>query len=124
MGAGTRPDCPEAAAKVMSISAKKQASAFMGSFAAGLKFNTKRPLWEFSQFWIPFHSDSRLLFSRKSEFRLPVRHQGVFKFQRCLSLLGSNLASVAKLLPTAESANGSLEFGTALGMRRYVPSVS
>jgi hypothetical protein len=43
---------------------------------------------------------------------------GVFKFRRCLSLLESNLDSVAKLLPMAESANDSFEFGTALGMMR------
>ena len=42
--------------------------------------------------------------------------QGVLKFQRALSLLGSNFASVGVLRPTAVSANGSLELGTTLGM--------
>ncbi len=43
---------------------------------------------------------------------------GVLKFQRALSLLGSNLASVGVLPPTAVRARGSLELGTALGMMR------
>ena len=39
-------------------------------------------------------------------------------FQRDLSLLGSNLANVGVLWPTAVRANGSLELGTALSMMR------
>ena len=41
-----------------------------------------------------------------------------FKFQRPLSLLESNLASVGVLLPIAVSASGSFESGTTLGMMR------
>ena len=59
-----------------------------------------------------------------THFQFSVRRQGVFKYQRCLSLPASNLESVAKLPPMAEIANSSLEFGIALGMMRYVPSVS
>ncbi len=43
---------------------------------------------------------------------------GVLKFQRDLSLLGSNLASVGVLAPTAVRARGSVESGTTLGMMR------
>ena len=46
------------------------------------------------------------------------RLHGFLKFQRALSLLGSNLASVGVLSPTAVRAMGSLELGTALGMMR------
>src|SRR5579871_5379609 len=49
---------------------------------------------------------------------------GVLNSQHCLSLWGSNLASVAELLPTAESANGSLELGTDFGMMRQEPPAS
>ena len=40
---------------------------------------------------------------------------GFLKFQRALSLLGSNLASVGVLRPTAVRAMGSLELGIDLG---------
>jgi hypothetical protein len=50
--------------------------------------------------------------------------QGVTIDQRCRSLSGRNFESVGELLPTAERASGSLEFGTAFGITRYVPSVS
>jgi hypothetical protein len=50
--------------------------------------------------------------------------QGVTIDQRCRSLSGLNFASVGELLPTAESASGSFEFGTPFGITRYVPSVS
>ena len=43
---------------------------------------------------------------------------GVLKFQRALSFLGSNLASVGVLLPTAVRARDSSELGTAFGMIR------
>jgi hypothetical protein len=49
---------------------------------------------------------------------------GFLKVQRPFSLFGSNLASVGVLAPTAIKATGSVEFGTALGMMRYVPSVN
>src|SRR4051812_4676292 len=49
---------------------------------------------------------------------------GVFNCQCCLSLLGSNFDTVAKLLPTAESASGSFEFGIDFGMMRQAPSGS
>jgi hypothetical protein len=48
----------------------------------------------------------------------PSYLHGVLKFQRALSLLGSNLVSVGVLPPTAVRARGSLELGTALGMMR------
>ena len=48
-----------------------------------------------------------------------IRAHGVLRCQRCLSLSGSNLASVAKLLPTAESASGSLRIGD--GLRHDAP---
>ena len=50
----------------------------------------------------------------------PVHAQphGVLMFQRCRSLSGLNLASVGMLLPAADSASGSFEFGTAFGIRR------
>jgi hypothetical protein len=44
--------------------------------------------------------------------------QGLLKFQRALSLPGSNLASVGVLRPTAVRAMGSLQSGTDLGMMR------
>src|SRR5947209_6390392 len=44
----------------------------------------------------------------------PPRH-GALSSQRCFSPPGSNLASVAELLPTADRARRSFEFGTALG---------
>jgi len=53
-----------------------------------------------------------------------MRLQGALINQRCLSLLGSNLASEAKPWPTAETASASLELGTDLGMMRQVPSAS
>ena len=43
---------------------------------------------------------------------------GAVKFQRALSLVGSNFASVGVLRPTAVSASISRELGTALGMMR------
>ena len=46
------------------------------------------------------------------------RRYGFLKFQRALSLLGSNLASVGVLRPAAVRATGSLESGTDLGMMR------
>ena len=49
---------------------------------------------------------------------------GVLSSQRCRSLSALNLSSVGLLLPTADSASGSLHSATALGIRRYVPSVS
>ena len=55
---------------------------------------------------------------------LAISGYGVLNSQRCLSLLGSNLESVAKLLPTADSASGSLELGTDFGMMRQEPSAS
>src|ERR1035437_8624137 len=55
---------------------------------------------------------------------LIYRLHGCLKFQRALSLLGSNLASVGVLAPTAVRTTCSVEFGTDLGMMRYVPSVN
>lgn len=49
---------------------------------------------------------------------LACRLHGFLKFQRALSLLGSNLASVGVLPPTAVRAMGSLELGIDLGMMR------
>jgi len=49
---------------------------------------------------------------------------GVLINQRCFLLLESDFARVAKLLPTAERANGSLVFGIALGMIRQLSSAS
>src|ERR1051326_3573919 len=56
-------------------------------------------------------------------FSIVRSYQGVLIHQRCLSLPGSNLESVAKLLPRAESASGSFELAADLGMMRQVPSV-
>lgn len=48
-----------------------------------------------------------------------IRHiQGALKVQRPLSLMGSNLASVGVLPPTAVKARGSVELGTTFGMIR------
>jgi len=54
----------------------------------------------------------------------PHHSYGRFKFQRPLSLLGSNFAKVGVLAPTAVSAIGSFEPGTDFGIMRYVPSVN
>ena len=56
--------------------------------------------------------------------RLVVRHllawsdQGLRKFQRAVSLLGSNRMSAGVLAPTAERATGWLELSIALAMMR------
>ena len=49
---------------------------------------------------------------------------GVFRSQCCLSLLGSNLESVAELAPIADKAIGNFESGITLGMMRHDPSAS
>src|ERR1043166_7081723 len=49
---------------------------------------------------------------------------GFLNSHRCRSLSGLNLASVAELLPMAEIATASVEFGADLGLMRHVPSVS
>lgn len=48
----------------------------------------------------------------------PRRFQGFLKFHRGLSLVGSSLASVAVLRPTAVRTMGTLEPGIDLGMMR------
>src|ERR1035437_10444188 len=55
---------------------------------------------------------------------LIYRLHGFLKSQRALSVVGSNLASVGVLAATAVRTTGPLEFGTDLGMMRYVPSVN
>lgn len=55
--------------------------------------------------------------SRRREY-LICRLHGLLKFQRALSVLGSNFSSVGVLWPKAVRAMGSL------GMMRYVPSVN
>src|SRR6185436_7676312 len=55
---------------------------------------------------------------------MTVRVYGVLINQRCFSLLESDLARVAKLLPTAQRTSGPLVIGTAFGMIRQLPSAS
>src|SRR5215213_3125611 len=50
--------------------------------------------------------------------------QGVLNSQRWRSLSGLNRLRVGMLLPAADSARGSIAFGSDFGITRYVPSVS
>ena len=54
----------------------------------------------------------------KIDCRSSTDAYGVLSSHRCLSLAGSNLASVAKLLPTAERTSAPFELGIDLGMMR------